>query len=251
MKKILLVFSLFATVTQLQAQGFRIGAKGAANTTWLLNSNVFDADKSIDHEASFGANIGVSATYMFNSYLGLSLDVMYASVNQHYKGETNILGSNFGYKIKEKLRYIDLPLLLKLTSEKGPYFEIGPKFSILSNHREEMNYDDDVLGGLGSGASYKGDFNSLVLSIALGFGVDIKVAENMYVTAGLRLAYGPGDTLDKMSESELGTDDHSMISHFSSYENGGTGNNPKYSYKKTHTATGGLLIGYTYEFGGK
>jgi outer membrane protein W len=242
MKKILLASALIFLFISAQSQGIRIGLKGQANTTWLLNKNVFDANDEIDHEASFGANIGASATYMFNDLLGLSLDLMYASVNQHYKG--TILGED--YTMKEKLRYIDLPILLKLTSESGPYFEIGPKFSFLMNHTEE--FDSDILS---SSESYKNDFNSVLFSIALGFGVDIKVAEHHFINVGLRLAYNPGSALKDLGEDNLDSEDHSIIQHASSYKDGGTGLNDPYHYEKTHVATGGLLLGYTYEFGGK
>lgn len=256
MKKILLVFSLLILTSAIKAQDFRVGVKGGGNTTWLINTNVFATDQELDHSATFGATAGLSATYMFNNFLGLSLDVMYASVNQTYNGEfgnTAIL-----YQVREKLRYIELPLMLKLASEKGPYFEIGPKFSLLTTQKEEINFEDPYQA-FGDNGNYKDNFSPLVLSIALGFGVDIKIAENMYITTGLRLAYGPGDALEKKTDPEIQADllsnnPHAMpfLQRYSSYKDGDySGNDRVYKHEKTHIATGGLVVGYTYRFGGK
>jgi hypothetical protein len=249
MKKILLTSVALLIFISAQAQSFRTGIKMAANTTWLLNTNVFDANDEIDPVAAFGVNFGASATYMFNDMLGISLDIMYASVNQHYKGTNphfGIVPMAGNYTMIEKLRYLDLPLLLKLTSEKGPYFEIGPKFSLLMNQTEEFD------GDFGSGsASYKNDFNSLLLSIALGFGVDIKVAEHMFINVGLRLAYNPGSATKEISKDEILNGTHAFITPYSSYEDGDfTGSDAVYKYEKSHIASGGLLLGFTYEFGG-
>lgn len=263
MKKILLVFSLFFAFSQLNAQGLRVGIKGGGSTTWLLNQNVFDADKRIDHEATFGANVGASVTYMFTDMVGLSLDVLYTGVNQKYNGEVGGSGpfNDETYTIKEKLRYIELPLMFKLTGEKGPYFEIGPKVGLLTGQREEFDYEDEDLAEGGMSGSFKNDFNSVIISLGLGFGVDIKVAENMFVTAGLRLSYGLGDALKKKDDDEIqsalivgaltGEQEISFIQGFSSYKDGDySGNDRDYSYKKTHIATGGLVLGFTYQFGG-
>jgi|GEM_PF-742675 len=259
MKKILLAVVLLFSYIGANSQSFRIGAKGAANTTWLLNGNIFDADDEIDTEASFGANAGLSVTHMFSPQLGLSLDILYASVNQHYKGTFDIFGTPRNYTLKEKLRYIDLPLMLKITSEKGPYFEIGPKLSFLMKETQVVESEFPILIGnrIQNGTrSFKNDYNPLIFSIALGFGVDIKVAEHHYITAGLRLAYSPGSALKKISQDELEEDldnevGHSFILPYSTYKDGDfTGSDRIFSHKKTNIATGGLLLGYTYEFGG-
>jgi len=249
MKKILLTSVALLIFINVHAQGFRTGIKVAANSTWLLNTNVFDAGDEIDPVASFGVDFGATGTYMFSEMIGISLDVFYSAVNQHYKG-TFITGplptDLFDYTVKEKLRYLDLPLMLKLTSEKGPFFEIGPKFSFLMNQTEDFKSEF-----LDVSESHKDDFNSMLISIALGFGVDIKVAENMFINVGLRLAYNPGSALKDLGEDALDNGEHAFISSYSSYDEGDvSGSNAVYKFEKSHVATGGLLVGFTYAFGG-
>lgn len=258
MKKILVCSALLIFGHVLYGQSIRVGVKGTGNTTWLLNQNVFDTDEELDHSASFGVNGGISATYMFNDLIGLSLDVMYASVNQNYKGEAKGLGVENTYVLKEKLRYIELPLLFKITSKQGPYFEIGPKLSLLTGHREELKFDNDAYQIFNTSGNFKNDFNPLQVAATLGFGVDINIAPNMYINVGLRLAYGITDALKQHSDAELQADlggkdpQYTILQRYSSYDSGDySGGDQIYKYKRTHIATGGLLIGYSYSFGGK
>ena len=258
MKKILLSLSLLFVIPVVQAQSVRVGAKGSANSTWLLNTNVFDTDEELDHSASFGGNAGISATYMFNDLIGLSLDVMFASVNQQYKGEIKGLSGDNTFMLKEKLRYIDLPLMFKLTSKQGPYFEIGPKFSLLNAHREELKFDNDNYSVFNTGGNFKNDFTAFQISAVLGFGVDINIAKDMYITVGLRLAYGISDAMKKRSDAEIQSDlgsldpEYCILQRYVSYKDGDySGGDQIYKYKPSHSAVGGLVIGYTYSFGGK
>jgi hypothetical protein len=247
MKKLILAFSLFIIHSQIQAQAIRVGAKLGGHTNWLLNDNVFSSSH-LNIAPSFGATGGLTASYWFNHSMGVSLDLLYASVNQNYKPDNTDDGD---YTLKEKLRYIDLPLLFKVGSNQGAYFEIGPKFSLLTNHKEVLQVNDDFNTGLESSThSYKNDFNGLVFSIALGFGIDIKINDKMGINTGLRFAYNPGDVLKQHSEDNLTdfSESHSFISQFSSFDNYG-GKDPEYKYKKTHLITGGLLVGYYYQFG--
>lgn len=250
MKKYILVFCLLSGVSMAQAQALRVGLKGGPNSTWLLNDNIFGS-ADINIWPTFGGTVGPSVTYMFSDAVGVSLDILYTSVNQQYRPDED--EDPFAYDLKEKLRYIDLPLLFKVGSQKGPYFEIGPKFSILTKHREEFTFLNGVQGGQGESYSNKSDFNGLLFSIALGFGVDIKIVKNMYINAGLRLAYNPGDVLRQKSSAELmlDGDNHTIIQQFSSYSNyPDKASDLNYRYKKTHLVSGGLFLGFTYQIFG-
>ena len=134
MKKLLFSVALVAMALTVNAQKFKVGLGGGFNSTWLMNKNVFDADDDLNVAMSFGGQFGLKTEYYFNDKLALELGIMRAGHNQKYD-------LNDGHdQLTLKLRYLDVPLLLRLGGDKGGYFEFGPQFSFLSSAKD---VDDD------------------------------------------------------------------------------------------------------------
>lgn len=225
MKKLTLVVALMTAVIASNAQGLRIGLAGGFNSTWLFNKTVSDAGDELDYKSSFGGQFGIAALYNFKENIGISLDVLYNSVNQKY----TLRAGNTTYETETSLNLISMPLLFRYTGEKGPYFEIGPEFSILSGG----TISRDAVPSLGL-AAYEADIEGeelagLNIAAVLGFGVDIKASEQLTITAGLRFAWGFTD---------VNSDDYKK-----EVEAGGG------KYESTNTAVGGLHLGIAYKLG--
>jgi len=208
MKRIFLVLGLVAAITSAEAQKLRVGIEGAYNSTWLFNKNVSDAGEDLDYASTFGYQVGATWIYDFKEGIGISTGFLLGTVNQKY---TNLKNSPDKFESELNLTYIDVPLLFRLTSSKGPYFEIGPQFSFLS--KAEFT-------GLTSTKDEKDNTNSVNISAQIGFGYDVKASEKLTVGLGLRLGYGLTDA-GKEPDNSVG-------------------------YEKTNTAVGGFRVGLSY-----
>ena len=208
MKRIFLVLGLVAAITSAEAQKLRVGIEGAYNSTWLFNKNVSDAGEDLDYASTFGYQVGATVMYDFKEGLGISTGILMGTVNQKYTYFKNNPALKF--ESQDMLTYIDVPLLLRITSSKGPYFEIGPQFSFISKAESE---------GKTTTVDIKDDVNSVNISAQIGFGYDIKASEKLTVGLGLRFGYGLTDALK---------DDNTAV------------------YEKTNTAVGGFRVGLNY-----
>ncbi len=246
MKKILALTVLVAGLSSAQAQeGMRLGVKGSFYSTWLFNKNVSDQNASLDYASSFSPTVGAQYIIMFKETYGMSAEVIYASHTQKYDG---YLGNDKNvFEVETKLSYLDIPLLFRVSSPKGPYFEIGPQFSLLMGAKETLEFDlassnDEEH----TDKDFKDDFAGFGVAGVLGFGIDIKLTDMINLTTGLRFGYMFTDATSEYSEDELADlDEQSAASYFAHYEAEKGLGDPKneLSYKKTSRAFGGLQLG--------
>jgi Outer membrane protein beta-barrel domain len=209
MKRIFLVLGLVAAITSAEAQKLRVGIEGAYNSTWLFNKNVSDAGEELDYASTFGYQVGATVIYDFKEGVGISTGILMGTVNQKYTNFKN--NPALKYESQTMLTYIDVPLLFRITSPKGPYFEIGPQFSFISKAETE---------GKTSTQDIKDEVNSVNISAQIGFGYDIKASEKLTIGLGLRFGYGLTDA-GKEPDNAVG-------------------------YEKTNTAVGGFRVGLNY-----
>ncbi|HQV01508.1 MAG TPA: porin family protein, partial [Bacteroidia bacterium] len=199
MKKITLIIAFAGITLQALSQGLEVGLNGSLGTTWLLNKNVFDQDEILNPTFSGGFTFGASATYFFSPKLGVGIELNSATVNQKYSGEYS---ANDTYEAKTTLKYLSIPVLLKLQTESGFYFEIGPQFNSLSKAKEEYTSDpsdpDDY-----SSLNVKKGFENMVIAGVFGFGGRFDLNDNLALTAGVRFQYGIGDVTKEYSQTEL------------------------------------------------
>lgn len=241
MKKALLTIAVVIAGLSVQAQNIRVGLSGGVNSTWLMNKNVFDANDGLDIAASFGGRFGIESIYSFNDKIGVSLGLNFISMNsQKYSGDNTGIDGD----LTTKLKYFDVPLLFRLTSGSGTYFEIGPQFGFLGSAKEDyestdgnIKYDD---------LNVKSGFESTNIALVFGFGVDIDVTENIFITTGLRLGYGFTDVTKEYDNGlELAISNPSATTDFAHYDDSN-----KFNYEKTSRVFGGLNLGVSYKFGG-
>jgi hypothetical protein len=236
MKKVLLTLVLALTIVGTQAQSFRLGLGGGINNTWLANTNVSDQGDELDFAVTFGGSIGLEALYNFSETAGVSIGFLYSGHNQKYEGE---FGSA-DYETRVRMRYLDIPLLFRVTSTSGTYFEVGPQFGFLMSAEEEADFGGDT-----ETEDTKDQFNSSNMAAVLGFGVDIDASETIIISIGLRLGYGFSDvTKEYDTAGELAAEDVvGTPTYWSHYDN-----ENDFGYKATNRIFGGLHLGVSYVF---
>jgi len=161
-------------------------------------------------------------------------------VNQKYTGKNPLVS----YEVKDRLNFIELPILLRKYSPSGFYFEVGPKFSFLTGATEKvefspasiLNYEDrDIAGG----------HKKTIISAAFGIGGHFDIGKNMYVDARLRFAYGFSDATEKFPEAELTQktleEEIGVATYYAHRSQQG-----QYSYEHTNLATGHVMVGISY-----
>ncbi|MFN8153080.1 MAG: porin family protein [Bacteroidia bacterium] len=248
MKKIILVAALIAGFTSAQAQeGVRLGVKGSYFSTWLFNKNVSDQDASLDYASTFSTTFGAQAVFMFAETYGMSAEIVAASHKQKYDG---LVGNSddLPFTNEIKLNYIDIPVMFRVSSPKGPYFELGPQFCLLTGAKETFTLENDPLNFSYTDKDVKDDFNGFGVAGVLGFGIDIKLSEMINLTTGLRFGYMFSDATTEYTEAELDNlgEKASMVSAYSHY----TADSPsKFDYKASNRVFGGLQLGLQFQLG--
>ena len=135
------------------------------------------------------------------------------------------------YKSYINLKTIQIPVLFKLKTKSGAYLEIGPQFNLLTSANYHYAADQATVDTLVTSA-----YSNSYFSAVLGFGWKIKFGKTspLSMLIGARFQYSFTDL--------KGVDGLGVAL-----------NNPFY-YKtsaSTSAATGGVMIGLTYQLGKK
>ncbi len=255
MKKALLTIAVVIAAMSVQAQSFRVGVTGGVNSTWLMNKNVFDYDDGLDVAATFGGRLGIDAIYSFNDKVGVGIGFNFLSRNsQKYTGDNRGNDVRLDGELTSKLNYFDIPLTLRLTSSGGTYFEVGPQFGFLTSAKETYKNNSDATQDYND-VDIKNSFESTNIGLVFGFGVDIDVTENLFITTGLRLGYGFTDVTKEYKDGlAFLADNPEALTNNAQYVTTGSANTDDagaHNYKKTSRVFGGLNLGISYKFSGK
>ncbi len=264
MKKTLLILLVTGYGYFASAQSLDLGLRGGAASTWLMNSNVFNAGSDQDVVSSISPEFGFHSEFNFLGGTGVELEVIYSKYTQKYKGAfidagglyqnttglipTNIYINGESFTASTQLTMIKIPLLFHYEAKGGFSLEVGPEYCMINDATYSATYSNG-LPSSPSSVSYstKGSFGSSSLNAVLGFGWNIKLtpAGNWCLLADLRFEYGLNDI--------RGTDGHgedlnnaSTNPVYVSYS-GGT---PRYSsYKSTNLLEGSFSVGVFYRIG--
>ena len=225
MKKIVLGITCLLFISQSKAQnlGFQLEGqlKGMESSTWLLNKNISDKGDDQDYVPGWGTTFGVGINGYFKS-VGLGVELLAGTHKGAYKGSV----ATIDYTSDVQLKQFQIPILLKLRSENGGYFEIGPQFNIISS--ATYTYDGLVNWTKNVKSSYQN-----YTSVVMGFGANIQLMKSipLGLLIGMRLNYGFADAkgVDAMGFN---------LSNSIFYP----------TYEKTMAVSAGLQLGLSYKF---
>ena len=232
MKNILSLFTIILLSSAALGQfAIDVHAKGAANSTWLLNKNISDMGATQDYDLAWGSSYGVAANAYFGM-TGVGIEFLYNTHNAAYSGEGSLIYGDYNSNIT--LQTIQIPLLLKFQSEKGAYIELGPQLTNITT----AEYD---ISGQNLGIDYTWDtrdvseqYSASYLSGVLGFGSKIAFGDlPLGMLVGIRLQYSFGDLMGVDGEGfSLGSEEEPSILH------------P--THEPTQAISGGVVFGVTY-----
>jgi len=212
MKKTFLSLFLFLLAGQLFAQnpaetyyGFRLGLTAHPTIGWVKPESGKGKGDGVNLGFSYGllADFNIAENYSFSTGLtvttinGKSTEI---DVSPYHEASGNPASS--AYNLKYMLQYIEIPLTLKLKTEKvgdvrwyGQFglsndFNIGAKQNVSSmgqNSQEDLNIKDDI--------------NFYRAGLIIGAGVEYDVARNTSITTGLTYNNGFTDISDDKNRS--------------------------------------------------
>lgn len=230
MKKILLPILVLFISNQIFAQkGFEIGAGIMPQSTWLFSKTDSDAGDELDYAATFNLAYGVQAGYNFSHSMGVETGLLLSTQGQKY---TQVLLST-KINTERRLNYAKVPILFKFNTNPDAktmfVFKVGPQFNFLTG--ADYYLDDEKIeltDTQGKPVDFKTAFKSSEIDLAFGFGPTFNIG-NAHINLLLRFDYGFGDAENK--------DISGVISYPDDRE-------------AAHNTTGGILLGFSYTFGG-
>jgi hypothetical protein len=163
MKKLALI--LFAGISFATAHAqFQFGVKGGLNL-----ANLSDV-QGVSWNTQFSFNGGIFLKLPVAPHVSIQPELVYSG-----QGASS---DNGGSTASEHINYVNLPILLKLSSRTGFYFETGPQFGFLvSAHETYQGVTNDV----------KSSFKSNDYSWVFGIGAKIPMTR-----VGVDLRYNVG-----------------------------------------------------------
>jgi len=246
MKKLTLLLT-FLSVTAVAFAQLEVGVAGGFSTTWLLNNNVSDQGPNLNPNASFGGNFGLTGSFFFTENIGVGAELNYNSVNQKYDGEVDVQVGEVNFDAKDHLNYFQVPIMLKVKTTSGFYFEVGPEFNFLSSANGDLTSDPSDDNFEYAGRDIKTGLEN-VMGIVFGFGGRFPVTDHIVLSAGLRFFGGLSDATSQLEETEfyneLAEGHLGVAETFAHLDQSGD-----YHYEKTTLATGGIQIGLLYAIG--
>jgi hypothetical protein len=182
------------------------GANGSMLNTWTTNQMNYGYP-DMDYQFTVNMGINANAGYDFNKSVGVLLQLGYAKLGQKYTDQIN----DTNYSRRVGMNYFQIPLMFRYrTSGEIARFYVmaGPQFNILLS-AEQTYYKNDatpfdsvwneklnkpVLIGE---TDITDRFTTFDIMARVDMGVEITLIENLFLTAGLSMAYGLMDVNDE------------------------------------------------------
>lgn len=159
MKKVILATILFLAVSiNMQAQLVKLGIKGGINYanqsgTITLNSIYYNSTDAIT-----SYHIGLVAELKLTDGLAIQPELLYSTQGATYKADQVI--NDFSNKIG----YISIPVLAKISLNKSISLDLGPQASFLLSEKNKFNYK-----------------NSKTFEFAAAGGLTLKVTKSLFI----------------------------------------------------------------------
>jgi hypothetical protein len=241
MKKICVLFILCMLMVagSLSAQPrLYFGANGTLMSTWTTNLNNY-GKQDMDYKFTFNPAGNVNIGYDFNKSIGLLLQAGYAVLGQKtYKDKDTM-----HYTRRVNMNYLQFPLMFRYRTSGDIarfYAMAGPQINLLLSanqtyYKNEETLTDTVFNVWLDDFVKIGEEDitdrlvSLDIMARVDFGVEITIIENLFLTAGISMAYGLFDLNDENWQYE----------------------NTDGDYNASHNTYGGFTVGINYCFNPK
>jgi len=189
-----LAFALCLTGTIFAQKGLEITAGFTPGVSFILNDEDFAEGQSLNIQATFAYQGGLTLGYNFSEAIGLATGIGVAALGQNYTTDFDNIANDDQIKYDRKLTYVRVPLLLRVggdpTAATSAFFRFGPHFDFLSgaigrNYGSANNPADnstnyrDITKLL---SSEKAEiYNGFVLGMTLEVGGKIRISDQMGV----------------------------------------------------------------------
>jgi long-subunit fatty acid transport protein len=209
MKRVLLTSLLLILTSALFAQessfpyGFRLGLTAHPTLGWINPEN------GKGNGVNLGFSYGLMADFNFAENYSLSTGLTVTTINgksteinvsPYYDPATNPNAT--AYDLKYMLQYIEVPLTVKLKTEKIGDMRWYGQFGLSNDFNVGAKQDVEQGGkGLANGISIKKDINFYRAGLIIGAGLEYDVAKNTSVTTGLTYNNGFTDISDGKGRS--------------------------------------------------
>jgi hypothetical protein len=153
MKKLILSAVAFISITTASLAQFRVGLKAGANLAKV-------SGKSFNEEFELGYQVGAFSEIGLGGNLGIQPEVLFSQVNTQRASGFNSIYNNVATPNNTdqiKLHYLSIPILLRYNVGKLISLNVGPEFSALIDHNENLlqngerafsGGDFGIIGGL-------------------------------------------------------------------------------------------------------
>lgn len=205
---------LFTSNTHAQ-KGVKLGLQFTPGVSLALNNEDLDKGETLDAQAAFAFNTGITFGYGITEIFSISTGVSYSQhtasfVHNRAKLASGLTDINLGKKFSRVADYIRVPLLLSISSDPnraaGFFARVGPHFDFLVNavykdarlegysrynSATGINLRDDITiyqkntsgaGLLSSGKKGK-TFNDFTIGVTADLGVQIRINDFLQLTA--------------------------------------------------------------------
>lgn len=183
----LIFMASFSAMAQTSDRVWSIGPEVGA--TFFKHG--MDDDFNTDYKA--GLTAGGFVTYSIKNTFGFTAKILYT--------EKGMKTDEFGVDVAEKLNYLEIPVLARVFFNREgtvrPNVFLGPSFGFLTGSKwkiDDGDYesieDSEAQELFGDVDSYKDVYNTFDFGLSAGLGVNVRVAEQMYLIIDARYTYG-------------------------------------------------------------
>ncbi len=205
MRKVFAAILIMISTQGISQRWVDLGIKGGWGANFLINSNILD-DNTFNHRLSGGYTVGGKIGYNLSDMHEITFDVMYTGFKQNFRySVTDTVFGSPEYDKTFSYNALDFLLMYRMNNE-GRYFEIGPKYSLLSK-----GSDFDAQSGRTTDVSELMAESSF--GMALGFGNYFFGTDNFGITFGARITYDFGDIISPNAQSPHYPSNHTYDSY--------------------------------------